>query len=173
MIGTVIANIFRFVLLVLVQAMVIDHVDLANGWVVPYLYVLFIILLPFDTPGWATLVLSFALGMAMDFFSSTPGLHAAACTAMAFARLLMLRVLTPREGYDPGKQPTVQHMGLAWFMTFGGTLVLVHHLVLFFLEVYRFTNFGSTFLRALMSVAATLVLCLLAQALSRREVRVR
>lgn len=173
MTGTLFSNFFRFVLLILLQAMVIDHVDLAHGWVVPYVYVLFILLLPFDTPGWATLVLGFALGMAMDFFSSTPGLHAAACTVMAYARLLMLRVLTPREGYDPGKRPVVQDMGLAWFMTFAGTLIAVHHLVLFYLEVYRFTDFGTTFLRVLMSVAATLVLCLLAQALARREGHLR
>lgn len=169
MTGTILSNIVRFVLLILLQALVIDHVDLAHGWVVPYLYVLFIILLPFGTPGWATLLLGFLLGMVMDYFSSTPGLHAAACTMMAFVRLLMLRILTPREGYDPGKKPAVQHMGLAWFMTFAGTLVLVHHTTLFILEVYRFTDLGSTLLRVLMSTAATLVLCLLAQALVRRD----
>lgn len=173
MTGTVLANIFRFVLLVLLQALVLDHVDLANGWVVPYLYVLFILLLPFNTPAWATLLLGFTVGMVMDFFSSTPGMHAAACTVMAYTRLLMLRVLTPREGYDPGKRPIVQHMGIAWFMTYGGTLVLVHHITLFFLEVFRFTDFGGTLLRALMSAAATLMLCLLAQAFVRRDAWMR
>lgn len=169
MTATISRHILAFIVLVLLQALVLDHLDLANGWVVPYLYVLFIIGLPFDTPPWATLVLGFLLGMAMDFFTSTPGMHAGACTVMAYARLLMLRILAPREGYDPIKRPTVQHMGLNWYMTFAGTLVLVHHLWLFFVEVYRFDHFFSTFLRALMSAIATLLLCLLTQALTARE----
>ncbi|MBS1580963.1 MAG: rod shape-determining protein MreD [Bacteroidetes bacterium] len=173
MITTLIGNLLRFVLLILVQALVIDHIDLAHGWVVPYLYVLFIIMLPFNTPPWATLVLGFVTGLAMDFFSSTPGMHTSACVLMAFARLLMLRLLAPREGYDPGKRPIIAHMGLAWFMTFAGVLVTVHHLWLFYVEVYRFDDFLSTLLRALMSAAATLILCLLSQALTSRDVRTR
>jgi rod shape-determining protein MreD len=173
MITTVLGNLLRFVVLVLVQALVLDHIDLANGWVVPYLYVLFIIMLPFNTPPWATLVLGFVTGLVMDLFSSTPGMHTSACVLMAFARLLMLRLLAPREGYDPGKRPIIAHMGLTWFMTFAGVLVAVHHLWLFFVEVYRFDDLFSTLLRAFMSAAATLVLCLLAQALTSRDVRTR
>lgn len=169
MTSTIRHHILSFIVLVLLQALVLDHLDLANGWVVPYLYVLFLIALPFDTPPWATLLLGFALGMAMDFFSSTPGMHASACTVMAFARIWMLRLLEPRDGYDTGKRPVVQHMGIRWYMAFAGTLVVVHHLWLFVVEVYRFDDFPTTFVRALMSAAATLVLCLLAQALTVRS----
>ncbi len=168
MIGIIVRHIIQFAFLVLLQALVIDHVDLAHGWVVPYIYVLFILSLPFNTPPWATLVLGFLLGLAMDYFSSTPGMHASACTIMAYGRLWMLRLLEPRDGYDPTRRPLVQHMGLAWYITFAGVLVLLHHLWLFFVEVYRFDDFFTTLLRALMSTAATLVLCLLAQALSSR-----
>ena len=100
-------------------------------------------------------------------------MHASACVVMAYARIWMLRILAPRDGYDYTKRPIVQHMGLTWYMTFAGVLVLLHHLWLFFVEVYRFDDFFTTFLRALMSAAATLVLCLLAQALSSREIRQR
>lgn len=166
-------HILGFLLLVLLQALVLDHLDLAHGWVVPYLYVLFIIALPFDTPPWATLVIGFVLGLTMDFFSSTPGMHAGACTLMAYVRLFMLRILAPRDGYDVTKRPNVPDMGLTWFMTFAGVLILVHHLWLFFVEVYRFDDFLSTLLRALMSAVATLLLCLLAQALTSGGVRPR
>ena len=170
MISTVFANILRFLLLILLQALVIDHMDIANGWVVPYLYVLFIIMLPVDTPTWAVLLIGFVTGAVMDLFSSTPGMHAGACVIMAYTRVFMLRALAPREGYDRSLRPTVPQMGLAWFMTFAGVLVLVHHLWLFFVEVYRFDHFFSTLLRALASTAATLVLCLLAQGLTTRTV---
>ncbi len=169
MIGTVLANIMRFVLLVLLQALVIDHMDVANGWVVPYLYVLFILMLPIALPLWASLLLGFAIGFTMDLFSSTPGMHASACTVMAYARSLMLRALAPREGYEIGRRAALADMGLAWFMTYGGVLILIHHVWLFFVEVFRFDAFLSTLFRALLSTAATLVLCLVAQLLIARS----
>ena len=56
MIGTVLANIFRFIALMLLQVLLVDHIDLANGWVVPYLYVLFLLMLPLDIPQWLSLI---------------------------------------------------------------------------------------------------------------------
>ncbi len=173
MIATVLSNIVRFIALMLLQVLLIDHIDLANGWVVPYLYVLFLLMLPLDIPQWQALLVGFGTGMVMDFFSSTPGMHTVACTVMMYARALMLRALAPREGFDPLDRATIAHMGLAWFVTYASVLVLLHHLVLFFLEVYRFSHFLSTFARAFGSSAATLVLCLLAQLLTARPSRNR
>ena len=173
MIGTVLANIFRFIALMLLQVLLVDHIDLANGWVVPYLYVLFLLMLPLDIPQWEALVVGFGTGMVLDFFSSTPGMHTVACTVMMYSRALMLRALAPREGFDPMDRATIGHMGLAWFVTYAGVLVLLHHLTLFFLEIYRFTDFLSTFARAFGSSAATLVLCLLVQLLTSRPSRTR
>lgn len=173
MITTILGNLFRFVLLILLQALVLDQLDLANGWVVPYLYVLFLVMLPFETPPWATLLIGFVTGITMDLFTSTPGMHTSACVVLAYTRIWMLRLLSPREGYEFGKRPIIAHMGLTWFMTFAGVLVVAHHLWLFFVEVYRFDDFASTLLRALVSAAATLVLCLLAQALTTSALRTR
>jgi rod shape-determining protein MreD len=159
----------RFVLLVLLQALVIDHMDVANSWVVPYLYVLFILMLPIALPLWASLLLAFTIGLTMDLFSSTPGMHASACTVMAYARSLMLRALAPREGYEIGRRAVLADMGLAWFMTYAGVLILIHHVWLFFVEVFRSDAFFSTLFRALLSTAATLVLCLVAQLLMARS----
>jgi rod shape-determining protein MreD len=173
MIGTVIANLFRFVLLGLLQALLVDHIDVANSWVVPYLYVLALLMLPLNTPNWATLVIGFLTGLVMDLFSSTPGMHASACTVMAYARIFMLRALAPREGYDPLQRATVADMGLAWFITYAGMLVLVHHLWLFYVEVFRFDDFFAVLLRCIVSAMATLLLCLMAQLLMARAARNR
>lgn len=169
MIGTIIANILRFLLLVLLQALVIDHIDLANGWLVPYLYVLFLLMLPLNTPLSAALLIGFATGMVMDLFSSTPGMHAGACVLMAHARHLVLRALAPREGYEQGRRATITDMGLAWFTTYAGILVVVHHLWLFNMEVFRFSGMPATVVRALVSSAGTLVLVLLSQLLIARS----
>ncbi|WKZ65999.1 MAG: rod shape-determining protein MreD [Flavobacteriales bacterium] len=166
MIGTLAANIGRFILLLLLQVLVLDHLDVANGWMVPYLYVLFLLMLPFEVPAWGVLLLGATIGMAMDLFSSTPGMHMSACVAMAFARKHLLRLMAPREGYEFGMRPTVPRMGLPWFATYAGVLIVLHHLWLFIVEIHRFDALGATLLRALMSAAFTLALCLLAQFLT-------
>lgn len=168
MINAIASNLGRFVLLMLVQVLLLDQLDVANGWLVPYLYVLFLIMLPFELPGWAGLLIGAATGLAMDAFSSTPGMHMSACTVMMFARIRLLRLMAPRDGYEFGMRPTVPRMGLAWFATNAGVLILLHHLWLFFAEVHRFDAFLGTLLRALLSAAFTLALCLLAQFLTSR-----
>ena len=75
----------------------IDHIDLGNGWVVPFLYIFFILALPVELPVWAVLLLSAFAGLVMDFFSSTPGMHMSACVVMGFGRGYMLRALAPRR----------------------------------------------------------------------------
>lgn len=173
MIGTVLANIARLALLILLQALVLDHLDVLNGYMVPYLYVLFILMLPFELPAAALLLIGATTGGMMDLFSNTPGMHMSACILMAFARLRVVRILAPREGYEYGMRPTAPSMGMTWFVTYAAVLILVHHLWLFFVEIYRFNAFFSTFSRALLSSAFTLVLCLLAQFLTARPERGR
>jgi rod shape-determining protein MreD len=166
MIQSVAANILRLLVLLLLQVLVIDHLDLAAGWVVPYLYVLFILMLPFELPAWAVLLASAGTGLAMDALADTPGMHMSACTVMAFARKRLLKLMAPRDGYEFGMRPTVPRMGLAWFSTYAGVLILIHHLWLFLIELHRFEGLPGTLLRTALSAAATLGLCLLAQFLT-------
>ena len=173
MIATILANVLRFMALMLLQVLVLDHLDIANGWMVPYLYLLFLLMLPFELPASASLLIGAVTGLVMDLFSNTPGMHMSACVIMIFVRLRWLRLIAPREGYEFGMRPTVPRMGLVWFVTYAGVLILVHHLWLFFVEIHRFDSFFTTFLRAVLSAAFTLGLCLLAQFLTSREERSR
>jgi len=170
MIGPIATNLGRFLLLILLQVMVVDHLNLAGVWMVPYLYVLFLIMLPFELPAWGGLLIGAVTGLTMDLFSSTPGLHMSACLVMMFARIRLLRLMAPRDGYEFGMRPTVPGMGLAWFVTNASVLIAIHHLWLFFVELHRFDAFFSTLGRALLSSIATLALCLLAQMLTSRTV---
>ncbi len=170
---TVVSNLIRFVVLIALQVLLLDHMDLANGWVVPYLYVLFIMMLPFEMPTWSVLLLGFATGATMDFFSSTPGMHAGACTVMAFARTGVLRLLEPRDGYEFGVAPTAQAMGAVWFLTYSALLVPIHHLWLFFTEVFRFDRFPETLGRALLSALLTITLIMLVQLITGQQERKR
>lgn len=173
MIGTILANLLRFVVLVLLQVFLLDRMELLNGYMVPYLYVLFLLMLPFEVPAWGAMLIGFMTGVVMDAFSDTPGMHASACVLMMFVRTYVLRLLSPREGYEYGLSPTVVRMGLAWFTTYALLLVLVHHTWLFFIEVYRFDRFFGTFSRVILSTVFTMLLCMMAQFLSARSTRSR
>jgi hypothetical protein len=122
-----------------------------------------IIILPFETNKLLVLFLSFLLGVTVDYFYDSSGLHAAACTVVGFGRYYVLKYISPRDGYDSGVQPTVDEMGLEWFLRYAGTLVLAHHFVLFYLEVFRFTEFFQTLLRVILSSIGSFALIYLIQ----------
>lgn len=162
MIERIIKIVFRFVLLVSIQALVLNNIRL-GGFVNPYMYVLFILLMPIETPSWLLMTISFFLGLSIDLFTNTYGMHAAACVFMAFCRPWLLKVMAPRESYEPEKPPSMQYMGFSWFVIYAGILVLMHHLVLFYLEVFRMSEFFSTLMRVLLSTILTMVLILLTE----------
>jgi hypothetical protein len=74
---------------------------------------------------------------------------------MGFSRYYVLKFISPREGYDAGVQPTTEDMGLAWYLSYAGTLVLIHHLFFFYMEAFRFTDFFRTLLRVILSSIGT------------------
>lgn len=165
MIKLLLSNSLRFVVLVLLQVVVFNNIGLYN-MVNPYVYVLFILLLPLETPLYLLLGLSFMMGLSIDVFSNTGGMHAAASTMMAFVRPLILLIITPRGGYEHQPVPNLPNMGIQWFLTYSTVLVLVHHLLLFQLEVFRINEFLITFTRSILSTIFTLVLIFISQYLT-------
>ncbi len=155
-------NIIRFVVLILVQILVLDNIQI-SGHIVPYCYILFIFLMPFETPNWLLLLTAFALGLSVDLFNQTPGMHAAATVFMAFLRPYVLRMSAPRDGYETGSFPRLYYFGFQWFLRYTVILVLAHHFVLFYTEVFRFTEFFSTLLRVLLSSLFSVILIMLSQ----------
>jgi len=143
-------NILRFVVVVLFQVLVMDHV-LINGYMIPYIYLLFILLMPFETPRWLQLLAGFGLGLAIDLFSNMLGMHTAATVLAAFARSYMLDLLAPRDGYEPDSFPRIHYYGFLWFLKYTLVIVFIHHLALFYLEVFQLKEFLSTFLRVILS----------------------
>ncbi len=150
----------RFVFLILFQVLILNNIQL-GGYLNPYLYVLFILMLPFETPKGLLLLLAFLLGISVDMFSNTLGMHAMACVLLAFFRPHIVTYISPRGGYDFGAEPTVKDMGFNWYLSYTGILILAHHILLFNLEVFRLTEFFSTLYRTLLSSLFTLVLVLI------------
>jgi rod shape-determining protein MreD len=122
---------------------------------------MFIILLPVEIPSWLLLLLSFATGMTVDFFSGSPGMHSSATVLAGFVRPYILRVVSPRDGYNPGSDPSMLTYGFAWFLTYTFLIVLVHHTALFYLEVFRLSDFFRTLWRVFLSSIFSITFILL------------
>lgn len=169
--ATIITNFLRFVILVLIQALFLKNTGYYN-LATPYLYILFILLLPFETPNFLLFLLSFLIGITVDVFYDTLGLNAAACSLLALVRVLFISVTVQRDGFDNEPEPRLGLMGFRWFFFYAIILTFFHHLVLFSLEVFRFSDLPFILLRTLLSSLFTLVLILVAEFIFfRRKVR--
>jgi hypothetical protein len=153
-VNDIIKNTIRFIILVLIQVLVFQNVRL-GPFIILYPYVLFILLLPFEIPKLLVLSISFIIGLTIDIFYDTPGLHAAASSLIGFLRIYLLKILSPRDGYETGLQPTYESMGAYWFFTYSGIMIFAHHFMLFYLETFRFSEFFSTLLRVILSTIGT------------------
>ncbi len=162
MIIEILKIVFRFIILIAVQVLVLNHIEI-SGYINPFLYVLFILMLPIRTPRLVLLIIAFATGITVDLFTNTTGMHAAACVLVAYFRPGWLKIIAPRDGYDPEAVPSVKQFGFQWFIIYSSVMVLVHHVVLFYIEVFRFSEFFSTLIRALLSTVITLLLIIITQ----------
>ncbi len=152
-----IINILRFIGLILLQVLVIDNIRLGY-YIHPYVYVLFIFLLPFNIPKWQLLLLGFINGYAIDMFSGTPGLNAAATVMMAFVRPFVINAMTRRKDINPNDEPSLNNMGVSWFIVYSILLLTVHNLILFILESFSFKLIGVVLTQTIMSVFSSLML---------------
>ena len=153
---------FVFVVSVLLQVLIFNNVLIAR-MISPFFYILFIILLPFDTPRALLLFLSFSLGMTIDIFTNTPGVHASACLLTGFIRPGILQLISSRETLESVIAPRVENMGFQWFVGYTTFLVIIHHLFLFFIEAFTFQGFPLTLLRILLSSVLSVILIVLSQ----------
>ena len=156
---TIIINAIRFIGLVFVQVFLLKNITLYN-LSIPYLYILFILLLPFETPNILLFLLAFLMGIPIDAFYDTPGLHASACVLLAFVRILFISITVQKDGFDNEPEPTLSIMGFRWFFTYALILTLFHHFFLFNLEVFRWSEIQYTFSRFILSSIFTVFLML-------------
>jgi hypothetical protein len=158
-------NIGRFVFLALLQVLILNNIQL-SGYINPYFYIYFILLLPFETPRWLLLLSSFILGITIDAFTNTFGLNAAACVLLAFIRPFVIDAISTGTEFMIGHSPSLRNQGMKWFAYYAIILVLVHHFALFFLEIFRLTEFFQTLIRVILSSLFTLLLVFIAEYLS-------
>ncbi len=161
-------NVLRFIILIFLQVFLLKNMVFYN-LNVPFLYILFILLLPFETPNWLLFLLSFLMGITIDLFSDTLGLHAAACTILALVRIFFINITVQKDNYDSDPEPTLGIMGFRWFFFYTLILTLVHHFFLFNLEVFKLAEISNTISRVLISSLFTILLIFTTELLFYRK----
>jgi hypothetical protein len=152
-----IKQLVRFILFILVQALVLSHMPPVHRFITPYLYFLFILWLPFFTNRIWLLFIGFVTGFTLDMFTKTPGLHASACLMVAYFRPFLINLLVPKETKELTLgSPNVRSMGGASYAVYVIILTLVHHGWLVLLEWMSFGSFlyflGKVFFSGLVSL---------------------
>lgn len=170
MILDIIRMIFRFAILVAIQVLVLNNIQL-GGFINPFLYVLFLLTLPVNIPKVMLLIVAMGCGLVIDMFQNTVGMHASACLVLAYVRPGWLKIIAPRDGYDTDAVPSIRQFSFGWFLAYSALLVFVHHFALFFIEVFRLSEFWNTLLRIVLSSAVTLLLIIIVQFLTYRPER--
>ncbi len=158
----ILPNFLRFLILIFIQVFLLKNIGYYN-LAVPFLYILFILLLPFGIPNMLLFTLAFITGLTIDTFYDTLGINAAACTMLAFVRILFINITVQRQGFENEPEPRLGIMGFRWFFFYGLFLTVFHHLTLFLLETYNFSDLRYTLIRVVFSSIFTLFLILVTE----------
>lgn len=122
-----------------------------------FFYVGFFLRLQVDVNPLTGLVAAFAMGLLVDVFYDSPGLHAMATVLIMYLRSHWLARLTPQGGFDADARPALVQYGVLWYVLYAFPLIFIHHAVLFFTEAGGFKYFWTTAGRVAASSVYTLL----------------
>lgn len=167
-------NMVRFCLFILIQVYVLNKVPHLHRYIVPYLYFLFILWLPFSISRQWLLLIGFMTGLTLDYFSMTPGLHAAACTLVAYVRPFIIGVLTPKDNAEFNyREPSPKAMQWTPYAVYVLVLTVLHHGYLLLLELLDVGNFLDFLIKMLSTTGISLLLIFATELLFSRKMKFR
>ena len=167
-------NIFRLFIFVLVQVYVLNKIPHLHRYIVPYLYFLFVLWLPFSINRLGLLLAAFAGGLLLDYFTNTPGLHAAACVLVAYARPFIINILIPKDTNEFNyREPSPGALGWAPYSVYVLILTILHNTYLLLLEYLHFGTFLDFLMKVLTTTAISLLLIFTTELLFTRKEKYR
>ncbi|MBC8602380.1 rod shape-determining protein MreD [Parabacteroides acidifaciens] len=156
MINNILRGFFYFVVLVLIQVLVLNNIHFLRV-ATPFLYLYFILKMPVGTSRTNVVFFSFLIGLVIDIFSNTPGMHAAACTFAGFIREPLIRLFMGKD-LPEGIYPSYKTFGYGGFFRYTLLFVVIHHVTLFLIESLTFFDPLFLALRIGASVVTTILL---------------
>ena len=151
-------NIVRFVMLLAVQILIFNNINF-GGYFNPFPYILFIILYPVNGNKYGLLISSFFLGLILDFFLNSGGVHATACLIIAYLRPTFFKFAFGLS-YEYQTVKLNDKLSPERF-SFILIAVVTHHLVMFLLETFQFSFFFNLLFKTLLSAIFTIIFCIL------------
>ena len=162
---------FSFCIYFLIQVLILKDLVLF-GYSFCFLYVFFLLSLPNEVPTIPLLLIGFFLGLFIDLFYDSFGIHAASTVFLAFVRNTWIKVIMPTGGYDDNVPPTLLNMGLGWYIFYSLPLILLHHFIFFYIDSLGTHLYLPLVIRVLSSMAFTFLLGTIVQAIFYKKERV-
>jgi len=158
--NNVLIQVFRFIILLAVQILVMSNIKLF-GYSSPFIYIIFILGFPLNTNKNLLIFLGFLLGLSMDIYSNTGGVHAGACVLIAYLRPTLLKI-SFGVSFEHNNIKLTQ-AELKQQIVYLASMVFIHHLTLFALENFSIKLFlqtlESTFVTSILS--SILIYCII------------
>ncbi|HXS36089.1 MAG TPA: hypothetical protein VN721_05275 [Flavipsychrobacter sp.] len=174
-------NFLRFCFIILLQVLILNKITL-RWWLdpagfpvfIPYVYPLFILLLPFEISVVGLLILGFITGLTVDTFMNTAGIHACATVFIAYLRTNVLSALLPKNLSEYANQsPSIKNMGWMPFLVYSGFLILLHHIVFFTIELWSPGNISYLLLKIVASAVTSMLFIIVYLLLFTRQSKAR
>lgn len=167
-------HIARFFLFLAIQVYLLNKIPHLHRFITPYLYYLFILWLPFSISRQWLLLVGFLTGLILDYFTMTPGLHAAACTLIAYVRPFLINLLTPKDSSEFNyREPSPVAMQWAPYAVYVFVLTLLHHGYLVLLEWLDFGTFLDFLIKVVCTTGISMLLIFTTELLFPRRLRFR
>jgi hypothetical protein len=167
-------NMIRFAVLILLQVYVLNRIPHLHRFITPYLYFLFILWLPFSVSRQWLLLIGFITGLTLDYFTTTPGLHAAACLLIAYVRPFLITILTPKDSTEFNyREPSPRAMQWTPYLVYVFVLTLLHHGYMVFLEWMSVGSFLDFLIKVIASTGISLLMILAVELLFPRKLKFR
>lgn len=162
-------SILRFVILVLLQVLIFNNIILW-GFITPYPFLFFLLMLRVDINKSALLLIGFFTGLTLDIFQNTLGMQAAATTAMVFLRPFFINSYFRTVEFLPREEPSINKVKFWGYTKYTFSLVFVHNLVLFLLEKFSFHGIIITLEKVFFnSLITTTTILMIAMLVGKKE----
>lgn len=164
--NVVFSNIFRFLGLVLVQVLIFKKIVIGGdsfNYVSLFIYPLFLILLPLRTPHAVLVLLGFLIGIVVDAFYDSYGVHASAGVFIGFIRPFVLSIIAPKGGYVQNSSPTKRRLGTNWFLGYSSIILFAHLFFYFSVEAFTFYYIVDIILKTIFSFLFSIIIIMLYQ----------
>ncbi len=167
-------NTIRLAIFILLQVYVLNKIPALHQFIIPILYYLFILWLPFSISRATLLLTGFITGIILDFFMMTPGLHAAPCVLIAYLRPFIINILAPKDatGFSY-REPSPKAMGWTPYLVYSFVLTLAHHGYLVLLEWLSFGSFFHFVIKVIATTGISMLLIITTELLFPRKLKFR